>query len=167
MKNNESPSNIRRNSQSPRSSNWHYYVIATICCVMIAAGFFFAARQHFSSMEFSLQNSRLRQQLDELQSEKRRLLVSREVTLTPGELRKAVRRIGFLDSPTGPTLPDTMQNPTDRNSVIKSVNDSKTAETKAGTKVVRTAISAPVNQPPAGSGREERREAVAAKKDRT
>ena len=84
--------------QAPRRrSNWQYYTAAVVCCIVMVAGFFFAARQHFSSMEYGMQNSRLRHQLDELEAEKRRLLLNREITLTPTELKKAVRRIGFVD----------------------------------------------------------------------
>ena len=64
-----------KNTRPRQTQSWQYYATATACCVVLVAGFFFAARQHFSSMEYGLQNSRLRRQLDELQSEKRKLLV--------------------------------------------------------------------------------------------
>ena len=59
------------------------------CVTVLACGFFFAARQHFSSMDFGMKNSRLRKQIDDLESEKRRLLLAREVSLSPAELKKA------------------------------------------------------------------------------
>src|SRR5690242_14759006 len=97
MKTNRNLSPAIRRKAPKRRSNWQYYIAAVICCAVMVAGFFFAARQHFSSMEYGLQNSRLRRELDELQAEKRRLLLSREITLTPAELKKAVRRVGFVD----------------------------------------------------------------------
>jgi hypothetical protein len=59
------------------------------CALVLTAGFFFAARQHFSSMDFGMKNSRLRKQIDDLESEKRRLMLAREVSLSPAEIRKA------------------------------------------------------------------------------
>jgi hypothetical protein len=50
-------------------------------------------------MEFGLQNSKLRRQVDQLESEKRRLLVSREISMSPGELRKAAKRAGSDEAP--------------------------------------------------------------------
>jgi hypothetical protein len=61
-------------------------------------GFFFAARQHFSSIEYGIKNSRLRKQLDELEAEKRRLLLAKEVSMSPIELMKAARKIGFTQN---------------------------------------------------------------------
>ena len=90
MKSNTPSERISR-LQRPQASGWQYYVVAVVCCVVLVAGFLLAARQHFSSMEYGLQNSKLRRQLDELQSEKRRLLLNREVAVSPIELRKAVR----------------------------------------------------------------------------
>jgi len=61
--------------------------------------FFFAGRQHFSSMDYGMKNSRLRRQIDELQAEKRRLLLAREISLSPAEIKKAAKKVGFSDSP--------------------------------------------------------------------
>jgi hypothetical protein len=65
---------------------------------MLVIGFFFAARQHFASIEYGIKNSALRKQLTELESEKRRLLLAKEVSLSPAEIKKAARRIGFTES---------------------------------------------------------------------
>jgi hypothetical protein len=64
---------------------------------MLVSGFFFAGRQHFSSMDYGMKNSRLRKQIDELESEKRRLLLAREVSLSPAEIKKAVKKTGMID----------------------------------------------------------------------
>jgi len=75
-----------------------YAVTITLALLMIS-GFFFAGRQHFSSMDYSMKNSRLRKQIDDLQAEKRRLLLSREVALSPAEIKKAAKKVGLLDNP--------------------------------------------------------------------
>ena len=156
---------IRRPQHEGRS-NWQYYAIATICCGVLVAGFFFAARQHFSSMEYGLQNSRLRHHLDELQSEKRRLLVTREISMTPDELRKAAKRIGFLDTPTTKSDAYNSQDPVARESVIKTVETSKPVYNRPANKVLPTVISAPVKKSER-LDKQARRETVAARKDRT
>lgn len=75
-----------------------YSVLTVICGSVMILGFFFAARQHFSSIEYGIKNSRLRKQLDELEAEKRRLLLAKEVSMSPIELMKAARKIGFTQN---------------------------------------------------------------------
>lgn len=72
------------------------------CVAVLACGFFFAARQHFSSMDFGMKNSRLRKQIDDLESEKRRLMLAREVSLSPAELKKAAvkAKVAIVDAVT-------------------------------------------------------------------
>jgi hypothetical protein len=150
-----------------RRTNWQYYTAATLCCMVLVAGFFFAARQHFSSMEYGLQNSRLRRQLDELQAEKRRLLLNREVSLSPGELKKAIRRVGFIDDTdsikTSQAKAEVTAAP---ESVAKTVEVSIPAISKPANKVLRTVINAPVNRPLL-VGKQARRDSPSLKKDRT
>jgi hypothetical protein len=157
---------ISRQAPKQRSS-WQYYTAATICCAALVAGFFFAARQHFSSMEYGLQNSRLRRQLDELQAEKRRLLLNREVSLSPNELKKAIHRVGFIDDTdsikTAQAKTDVTAAP---KSVAKTVEVSAPATSKPANKVLRTVITAPVNKP-APIGKQARRDSPSTKKDRT
>jgi hypothetical protein len=66
--------------------------------LMLVSGFFFAGPQHFSSMDYGMKNSRLRKQIDQLEAEKRRLLLTREVALSPMEIKKAAKKTGLLDS---------------------------------------------------------------------
>ena len=47
-------------------------------------------------MDFGMKNSRLRKQIDELESEKRRLLLAREVSMSPAEIKKAAKRAGLF-----------------------------------------------------------------------
>ena len=77
------------------------YSLVFICILMLVAGFFFAARQHFSSMDFGMKNSRLRRQVDELEAEKRRLLLAREISLSPAEIKRAAKKTGLIDSTGG------------------------------------------------------------------
>jgi hypothetical protein len=63
----------------------------------LASGFFLAAQQHFSSMDYGMKNSKLRRQIDELQAEKQRLILAREVSLTPNEIKKAAKKVGLFN----------------------------------------------------------------------
>ena len=89
------------NQRVPQTTNnaqpkrWRICVLTLLCGVLIGAGFFFAGRQHFSSMDFSMKNSRLRKQIDDLESEKRRLLLAREVAQSPAEIKKAGKKAGL------------------------------------------------------------------------
>jgi len=151
--------------QRPKASNWQYYSVAILCCAVLVAGFFFAARQHFSSMEYGLQNSKLRRTLDELQSEKRRLLLNREIAISPIELKKAVRRIGFVDTPSSQAETIRAQNPAAQRSVIKAVEEVKVPSDKPANKIVRTAMVSPVNK--SAADKQARRDSTNQKKDRT
>lgn len=72
------------------------YLLIAMCMLLFVAGLFFAGRQHFSSMDFGMKNSKLRKQVDELESEKRRLLLARETSMSPAEIKKAAKRVGFF-----------------------------------------------------------------------
>lgn len=154
--------------QAPlRRSQWQYYVIAIICCSLLVAGFFLAARQHFSSMEYGLQNSRLRRQLDELQAEKRRLLLNREVTLTPAELRKAVRRVGFVDDIDEiKNTPPKVEVASAAKTIVKTASVSDRRAVPVSGKVIPTVINVPVNKT-AMASKQTKREVASLKKDRT
>lgn len=69
------------------------YLLMAITISIILTGFFFAARQHFESIDYSIRNSSLRRQLDDLENEKRRLIAARERSASPAEIRKAVSRV--------------------------------------------------------------------------
>ena len=65
--------------------------------MFLVVGFFGAARQHFSSIDYGIKNSKLRKQIEELQSENRRLLLSKEIALSPGEIKKSAKQIGMVE----------------------------------------------------------------------
>jgi hypothetical protein len=74
---------------------WRYCFLTLLCGGILVVGFFFAARQHFSAISLGMKNSELRKQRDELQTEERRLKVSREVAFSPSELEKVAKSIGL------------------------------------------------------------------------
>lgn len=76
---------------------WRYGFLTLCCGLILVVGFFFAARQHFSSIDFSIKNSRLKKQIDELEDAKRRLILEKESAMTSAEIKKAAQKIGFLD----------------------------------------------------------------------
>ena len=82
----------RRKSEKKRGST---YALILVCGLLVLAGFFFAGRQHFSSMDYGMKNSRLRKQINDLESEKRRLLLAREISSSPMEIKKAAKKVGF------------------------------------------------------------------------
>ncbi len=88
----------RARQQRIEPKRWRIYSLMMVCGLLIVAGFFFAGRQHFSSIDYGMKNSRLRKQIDDLQAEKRRLLLAREISLSPGEIKKAAKKVGFGDS---------------------------------------------------------------------
>jgi hypothetical protein len=76
---------------------WRQCLLTLICGLFLVIGFFGAARQHFSSIDFGIKNSKLRKQVDELEAEKRRMLLTKEVVLSPGEIKKSAKKIGFTE----------------------------------------------------------------------
>ena len=81
---------------------WKIFLLMFMFAAILVTGFFFAGRQHFSSINYGMKNSSLRKQLDTLETEKRRLLLAREVSLSPVEIKKAARKLGI----TGPERDD-------------------------------------------------------------
>lgn len=74
-----------------------YCVLTVVCGVILVAGFFMAAKSHFSSMDFGMRNSTLRRQLEELESEKRRLIWARETAMSPDAIRRSMKRLGITN----------------------------------------------------------------------
>lgn len=87
----------RSQSKQHNSRRFRNYAMMFVCATVLVCGFFFAGRQHFSSMDYGMKNSRLRKQIDELESEKRRLMLAREVSLSPAEIKKAAKKSGMTD----------------------------------------------------------------------
>ena len=72
------------------------YILLTLACgLILVVGFFLAARQHFSSIDYGIKNSRLKKQIEELETDKRQLVLAKEIALTPSEIKKAAQKIGL------------------------------------------------------------------------
>jgi vacuolar-type H+-ATPase catalytic subunit A/Vma1 len=91
------PAQNRRTTKKTTAVYSKYFLLTSLCGVVLVASFFFAARQHFSSIDYSIKNSRLRKQVEDLESDKRRLQLAREISLSPSEIKKAAKRIGFSE----------------------------------------------------------------------
>ena len=78
--------------------SWGYLLLAIFCACIMAAGFFFAGLQHFATMDLGFKNSNLRKAVDELEAEKRRLILAREVSLSPNEILRTARAMGFREA---------------------------------------------------------------------
>lgn len=74
---------------------WKYCLATILCAALVAAGFFFAAQQHFYSMEYGIENSHLRGQIEDLKSRNRRLKLRKEVALSPYEIKQAAMKLGL------------------------------------------------------------------------
>lgn len=91
----QNKSNKRSKRETGDAFPWRYFLMTICCALFLIVGFFFAARQHFSSIDYGIKNSKLRKQIDELESEKRRLILEKEIALSPGEIKKAAKKIGL------------------------------------------------------------------------
>lgn len=76
---------------------WRYCLLTLGCGAVLVVGFFFAARQHFSSIDFGIKNSKLRKQIEDLEADKRRLILAKEIALSPAEIKKAAKKIGLTE----------------------------------------------------------------------
>lgn len=81
-----------------RSRRWQIYMLMLVFAALLVSGFFLAGRQHFSSMDYGMKNSRLRKQIDALEAEKRRLILAREVSLSPAEIKRVAKKAGLADA---------------------------------------------------------------------
>lgn len=96
----------KRTSRNPQNKTarrernpipWKYCLLTLVCGLFLVAGFFFAAQQHFSSIDFSIKNSRLKKQIEELEADKRRLMLAKEIALSPAEIKRAAKKIGLTE----------------------------------------------------------------------
>lgn len=96
---------IKRNARQQKAERGHNIrncFLIFVCGMLLASGFFLAGRQHFSWMDYGMRNSKLRKQIAELQGEKRRLLLARETSLSPTEIKKAAKRFIATETPAQP-----------------------------------------------------------------
>jgi hypothetical protein len=133
---------------------WTFMFLVIVCAGVVAAGFFFAARQHFTSMEYGIKNSRLREQLQNLETEKRRLLLAREVATSPIAIRKAVRGMGLQQS-SEVTAVVAKQRSAPENKVFSTPDVIKTADGRSAERlpIIRTSLARPVEVKSTGESR--------------
>jgi hypothetical protein len=124
---------------------WRYCVLTLICGLFLVTGFFLAARQHFSSIDYSIKNSTLRRQLSELEADKRRLILSKEIALSPAEIKRVARKIGFTE--TANKLADI---PADIKSAVKPRAEKAAEKVKQAVsgkiEVIKKAVETPVRE---------------------
>lgn len=137
-------SRIRINRET-QTMSLPFTIMIVVAGAILVVGFFFAAQQHFSSIDYGIKNSRLRKQIDELEAEKRRLLLAKEVSLSPAEIKKAARKMGFSRM-TAANIETSL--PTKRPEAIPAatrIEAQEQAEAKtAGARFIKTVLSAPV-----------------------
>lgn len=97
-------SRIKVRNADTEPGRWRTYLLMSVCVTLLISGFFFAGRQHFSSMDYGMKNSKLRNQIAQLEAEKLRLIHAREVSLSPGEIRKAAKKAGIFSTPVETSL---------------------------------------------------------------
>ena len=140
------PSIKRKTKKSGRGGSLTYLLITVLCAVLVMAGFFLVAVQHFATVELGIKNSELRSQVEELEAEKRRLLLARETALSPAELARTAKRLGFvereLESTEAPVL------------AVAAKPETETTRTSAEPTVERIVYSKPVADTPRAAERD-------------
>lgn len=144
-----------------RELSWSFMLLVILCACIVAAGFFFAARQHFNAMDYSMKNSKLREQIQSLETEKRRLKLAREVALSPTSIRKAARGLGMSESD-APTAVVASVKPTQEKIEAVKTADRKDPATKTPATVIKTVMT----EPQTATG-ETRGRVVEARKEKT
>lgn len=122
MKKRNQPRRTAETETCPTS--WTLVLLTVVCVGLLASGFFFAARQHFMAMDLGIKNSKLRKQVDDMEGEKRRLLLSREIVRSPSEIKRIAMKHGLRDG----------------DDLFDAVN---TGQSGDPTLIVRTAIASP------------------------
>lgn len=74
---------------------WRYSFLSIVSVLLLGTGFLYAARTHFSAMNYSMKNEKLRKEIEELENNQRQLKVQKEMVSSPVQLEKAARRLGF------------------------------------------------------------------------
>jgi hypothetical protein len=145
-----------------REVSWSFMLLVVVCACVVAVGFFFAARQHFTSMDYGIKNSKLREQLQNLETEKRRLLLAREVASSPLAIRKAATAIGLRQNSEVAAV-QVAAKPGSNTNALAAVPVKTSTKSSDTPVVVRTVLATPV---PAKSTGETRSRVVSAPKDK-
>lgn len=146
-----------------REVPWTFMLLVLVCACVVAVGFFFAARQHFTSMDYGIKNSRLREQLQNLETEKRRLLLAREVASSPLAIRRAATAMGLRQNSEVAAVQASAARPADKITAVAAVPVKASTKSSDAPVVIRTVLTAPV---PAKSTGETRSRVVSSPKDK-
>ena len=143
-------------------------LLVLVCASLIAVGFFFAASQHFTSMDYGIKNSKLREQLQNLETEKRRLLLAREVASSPLAIRKAATAIGLRQNSGTVPVQVAAAKPAGKATALTTTVPVKASAKSSDTPaVVRTVLAAPVSTKSSGETRSRVVSSSKDKKDKT
>ena len=101
MKKRNVPQNKKTPARVPRREGdpipWRYCFLTLICGAILVGGFFLAARQHFTAIDYGIENAKLRQQRDNLKADQQRFKLQKEIALSPNVIRKAAQKIGLKE----------------------------------------------------------------------
>lgn len=141
-----------RSNAVPRSSmQWRLVFLTIVCAAIVAAGFFYAARQHFSTMEFGLKNSKLRKQIEDLEAERRRLILAKEVSLSPLEVTRNATSLGFREQSVAPPTAEMIKSEkpisTAPTVTLTSMSVSNRSEVKESKPVAEKIVAKPLVKP--------------------
>lgn len=128
---------------------WRYCLLTLCCGVFLVGGFFFAARSHFASIDFGIKNSSLKKQLEDLESEKRRLTLLKEIALSPAEIKKAAKKLGLTEITASnyETVRPVAEEKSDKPQIAKKAEEKpkqlveKTVDTKPVEKIGKNGVS--------------------------
>lgn len=138
-----------------RPTPWLYIFLTILCSAFLATGFFFAARQHFASMDLGMKNSKLRKQIEAMETQNRQLVLNREVATSPMEMKRNAVSRGFRERETvstsavvidsAPKLIDrtTLTTPANAKSDLKPVKAFLPVATKPLVRAEKAAASKP------------------------
>jgi hypothetical protein len=149
MKKRNVPQN-KKNAHVPRREGdpipWRYCFLTLICGVLLVGGFFLAARQHFSAIDYGIRNAKLRQQKDNLEAEQQRFKLQKEITLSPAEIKKAARKMGFremtasnIDTSNRKDAEKSKPNPANQPQGANANKETAKTENKEDKKIAKTA----------------------------
>ncbi len=140
------------------TSRWKLYFLMSLCSMIVVSGTFLAARQHFSPWDYSIRNSNLRKQIDELETEKRRLLLAREVALSPTEIKRSAKKLNIDQSDMAVVQPARPASPVKDRQVPAALASANPVEKPAATYTMLTASVKMITPKPSRPERESRRE---------
>jgi hypothetical protein len=135
MKKRNVPQNKKTAQRVPRREGdpipWRYCFLTLVCGAILVGGFFLAARQHFTAIDYGIENAKLRLQRDNLKADQQRFKLQKEIALSPNVIRKAAQKIGLKEM-TASNIDVSSRKPVEKpktDSVAKPPNENANKET--------------------------------------